>query len=105
MYAIIETGGKQYKVSKNDEIYIELLPENKKGDKVEFKNVLLVSGDKPKLGAPYLKGVSVSAKVLKNGKQKKVIIFKYKDKNNDARKQGHRQPYTLVKIESINLPA
>ena len=82
-----------------------LLPENKKGDKVEFKNVLLVSGDKPKLGAPYLKGVSVSAKVLKNGKQKKVIIFKYKDKNNDARKQGHRQPYTLVKIESINLPA
>ncbi len=100
MYAIIKTGGKQYKVKKNDELYIEKL-EAKDGEKITFNEVLLVNNDKAIVGNPFVKGASVTAKVVKHGKQKKVIIFKYKDKNNDAVKKGHRQPYTKVKISDI----
>lgn len=100
MYAIIKTGGKQYKVKKNDELYIEKL-EAKDGEKITFNEVLLVNNDKAIVGNPFVKGASVIAKVVKHGKQKKVIIFKYKDKNNDAVKKGHRQPYTKVKISDI----
>lgn len=101
MYAIIETGGKQYRVQKNDEIYVELI-DQKEGSKIELNSVLLVSDKKTVCGNPFVKGASVVCKVLKHGKQKKVIVFKYKAKNNDAVKKGHRQPYTKLKIEQIN---
>lgn len=102
MYAIIETGGKQYNVKKGSELYIELLPNAKKGDKITFDKVLFLSNDgKVKLGKPYIKGAKVEAELIKNGKQRKIIIFKFKDKNNDAKKKGHRQPYSLVKIKNI----
>ncbi len=100
MYAIIKTGGKQYQVKKNDEIFVEKL-EAKNGEKVVFNEVLLINDTKAIVGSPFVKGASVVGKVVKQGKQKKVIIFKYKDKNNDAKKKGHRQPYTKVKISEI----
>lgn len=104
MYAILETGGKQYEVKKNSEIYIELLPDQKAGDQVVFDKVLLVNDDnKTTVGKPYIKGAKVTGKLVKNGKQKKVIIFKYKKRNNDAVKKGHRQPYSLVKITDITV--
>ncbi|MFD0871215.1 50S ribosomal protein L21 [Chlamydia abortus] len=101
MYAIIETGGKQYKVQEGDAIYIEKLDVNE-GDVVTFDRVLLVSGDKGvSIGSPVVSGASVSAKVEKQGKGRKVIVYKYKAKKNYRRKQGHRQPYTKVVIEKI----
>ena len=94
MYAIIETGGKQYKVEKGDVIFIEKLAADDK--------VIAVGGDDGlKVGAPYVDGASVSAKVLKNGKSKKVVVFTYKPKKNEKRKMGHRQPYTKVEIADI----
>jgi len=101
MYAIIETGGKQYKVQKGDTIYIEKLNANV-GDTVTFDRVLAVSGEGGlKLGDPVVSGASVSAKVKEHGKGRKVVVFKYKPKKNYRRKQGHRQPYTKVVIENI----
>ncbi|HZG58036.1 50S ribosomal protein L21 [Paenibacillus sp.] len=101
MYAIIETGGKQYKVQEGDVIYIEKL-EATEGDSVTFDQVLAVgSGEGIKLGEPLLAGATVTGKVEKNGKGKKIIVFKYKAKKNYRRKQGHRQPYTKVTIEKI----
>ena len=101
MYAIIETGGKQYKVSEGDVIYIEKL-NVAEGDTVSFDKVLaVVDGEKSRFGAPYLDGASVEANVVKNGKSKKIIVFKYKAKKNYRRKSGHRQPYTKVQITSI----
>jgi len=101
MYAIIETGGKQYKVEEGSLLYIEKLdaePESM----VTFDRVLAVfEAEKLKLGSPYVEGVTVAGKVLKQGKQKKVIVFKMKPKKTYRRKQGHRQPYTQVRIESI----
>ena len=95
MNAIIETGGKQYNVSVGSEIYIEKLDSNE-GDKVVFDKVLMANGV---VGNPYLKGVSVEGKVIKNGKGKKINIFTYKPKKTSTRKrQGHRQPYTKVEI-------
>ena len=94
MYAIIKTGGKQYRVSEGDVIWIE---------KVSFDEVLLVGGDgEIKTGVPIISGASVDGTVLKNGKSKKVTIFKYKAKKDFRKKQGHRQPFTQVKIEKIN---
>lgn len=99
MYAVIATGGKQYKVQPGDEIFVEKL-EVEAGDKVTFEQVLAVSTeDGLKLGT----GATVSASVVKNGKGPKVIIFKYKSKKDYRKKTGHRQPYTKVKIESINI--
>ena len=101
MYAIIETGGKQYKVSEGDVLFIEKLDVNE-GDTVKFDKVLAVSGDNMVIGTPVVEGASVSATVLENGKAKKIIVFKYKPKKGSKTKQGHRQPYTKVKIEKIN---
>ena len=98
MNAIIETGGKQYNVSVGSEIYIEKLDSNE-GDKVVFDKVLMANGV---VGNPYLNGVSVEGKVIKNGKGKKINIFTYKQKKTTTRKrQGHRQPYTKVEITKI----
>ncbi len=101
MYAIIETGGKQYKVSEGDVLFVEKLDVNE-GETVKFDKVLAVSGDNMVIGTPVVEGASVSATVLENGKGKKVIVFKYKPKKGSKTKQGHRQPYTKVKIEKIN---
>ncbi len=101
MYAIIETGGKQYKVQAGDTIFIEKLEANA-GDVVTFDRVLAVSNDNGLVaGSPLVAGASVSGKVEKHGKGEKVIVFKYKPKKNYRRKQGHRQPYTKVIIDSI----
>lgn len=102
MYAIIETGGKQYKVTEGDTLYIEKLP-NEAGDKITFDKVLaILDGEKNTIGAPVVEGAKVDAEVVKNGKGKKVIVFKYKPKKNYRRKQGHRQPYTKVTIGKIH---
>ncbi len=100
-FAIIRTGGKQYKVSKGDKIKIEKL-DVKVGDKVIFDDVLLVESEgKVKIGTPKVRGAKVEAKVLKQDKAKKVIIFKYKAKKRYKKKQGHRQLYTEVEIINI----
>ena len=101
MHAIIETGGKQYKVAEGDVLFIEKL-NNEAGDEIKFDKVLAVLGDEPKFGTPVVEGASVDASVVKNGKGKKVVIFKYKAKKNEKKKQGHRQPYTKVEIKKIN---
>ncbi|GGI10506.1 50S ribosomal protein L21 [Bacillus sp. JJ664] len=101
MYAIIETGGKQIKVEEGQAIYIEKLDTNA-GDTVTFDKVLFVGGESIKVGSPTVEGATVTAKVEKNGKAKKILVFKYKSKKNYRRKQGHRQPYTKVVIEKIN---
>jgi large subunit ribosomal protein L21 len=102
MYAVIETGGKQYKVQAGDTIYIEKLDVNAE-DKITFDKVLLIGDDKKgiKTGDPYIKGAKVTGKVVKNGKNKKIIVFTYKSKKNEKRKMGHRQPYTCVTIDSV----
>ena len=103
MNAIIVTGGKQYKVSEGDVIYIEKL-DNEAGDTVKFEQVLaIIDGEKATFGAPVVEGASVEAKIVKNGKGKKVIVFKYKPKKGYRRKQGHRQPYTKVTIGKISV--
>lgn len=102
MYAIIETGGKQYKVQEGEVVFVEKL-EGNEGDAVKFDKVLVVSKEgATSFGAPLVAGASVDGKVLGQGKAKKIIIFKYKAKKNYRKKQGHRQPYTKVQIEKIN---
>ncbi|MBQ4110655.1 MAG: 50S ribosomal protein L21 [Clostridia bacterium] len=102
MYAIIVTGGKQYKVSEGDVIYVEKLNVNE-GDSVSIDEVIAVSdGENLKIGEPTVAGAKVDAKVLKNGKEKKVIVYKMKPKKGYRKKQGHRQPYTKLQIEKIN---
>ncbi|GBG08744.1 50S ribosomal protein L21 [Paenibacillus sp. MY03] len=101
MFAIIETGGKQYKVQEGDVIYIEKL-NGSEGESVTFDRVLAVSGkDGLVTGAPVVSGASVTGKVEKHGKGQKIIVYKFKAKKNYRRKQGHRQPYTKVTIEKI----
>lgn len=100
MYAVIETGGKQYKVQEGDVITVEKL-KAEAGDTITFDKVLLMSdGKEVKVGTPYL-AEAVTGSVVENGKGKKVIIFKYKAKKDYRKKQGHRQPYTMVKIKSL----
>ena len=101
MFAIIKTGGKQYKVSEGDIIKVERI-EAEAGDKIEFDQVLMVAGDDVKVGSPVVEGAKVSAEVLDQKKDKKIVIFKFKAKKNYRKKKGHRQPYTLVKIEKID---
>ena len=101
MYAIIETGGKQYTVEAGDKLRVEKLDANE-GDVVTFDKVVFVSGDEPKVGTPYVEGAKVEAKVLAQDKAKKVVVYKYKAKKNERKKKGHRQPYTLVEITGIN---
>lgn len=100
MYAIIETGGKQLKVEEGQTIYVEKL-DVADGETVTFDKVLFIGGDDVKVGTPYVEGATVTGKVEKHGRQKKIIIFKYKPKKNYRKKQGHRQPYTKVTIEKI----
>ena len=102
MYAIIETGGKQYRVQPGDELRIEKLGVED-GEKVTFDKVLLVGSDEGvKVGSPLVEGASVSAEVLVTDRAKKVIVFKYKNKTKYRRFNTHRQPFSLVKIEGIN---
>ncbi|HAZ37654.1 MAG TPA: 50S ribosomal protein L21 [Clostridiaceae bacterium] len=101
MYAIIVTGGKQYRVQEGDVIFVEKLP-NDVNSTVEINKVLAVSKDgKLTVGSPLVEGAKVTATVLKHGKDKKVVVFKYKRKKDYRKKQGHRQPYTQLKIEKI----
>lgn len=102
MYAIIVTGGKQYKIEAGEAVFIEKL-DVEAGDEVTFDKVAAVGKDDGiVVGAPYVEGATVTAKVEKNGKGKKVTVFTYKSKKNEKRKKGHRQPYTKVEITAIN---
>ena len=102
MYAIIVTGGKQYRVQKGDVVFVEKL-NAEEGSTVKFENVLAVGGEgDTKVGAPNVEGASVEAKVVKNGKGKKLNIITYRPKKHSARRMGHRQPYTKVEITAIN---
>jgi len=101
MYAIIETGGKQVRVEVGQQIFVEKL-DVKANEKYVFEKVLLVADKAVKIGTPYVEGAKVTAKVVKNGLNKKIRIYKYKAKHNSARRTiGHRQPYTCLVIESI----
>ena len=102
MYAVIETGGKQYKVEAGDVLYIEKLAVEENADVTFDKVVAVGAEDGIKVGTPYVEGATVSAKAVKNGKAKKVTVFTYKPKKNEKRKMGHRQPYTKVEISAIN---
>ena len=102
MFAIIETGGKQYKVNEGDVIYVEKLDVNE-GETVTFDCVKALStADGFKVGAPTVEGATVTANVIANGKGKKIYVIKYKSKKNEKKKIGHRQPYTKVQITAIN---
>ena len=102
MYAIIETGGKQYKVQNGDVLFIEKLDAAEEAS-VTFDKVIALHDDAGlKVGAPYVEGATVTANVLKNGNGKKITVFTYKPKKGKARKLGHRQPYTKVQIDTIN---
>ena len=102
MYAVIETGGKQYQVKPGDEVFVEKLDVNAE-DAVTFDKVMVVGADDGiKVGAPYVDGASVTAKVIKNGKGKKLNIITYRAKKHSARRMGHRQPFTKVEITAIN---
>ena len=101
MYAVIETGGKQYRVQEGDTLFVEKL-DAEVGDTVDFDKVLIISKDGDlQAGKPYVEGVKVEGNVLEQGKAKKIIVFKYKAKKNYRKKTGHRQPFTKVKIEKI----
>jgi len=103
MLAVIETGGKQYLVSSSQELKIEKIKGIKEGDKVTFDKVLLFADEKGeiKIGQPYLKGIKIEAQAEKNGKGKKVLVFRYHNKTRYKKKKGHRQPYLKVKVSSI----
>lgn len=101
MYAIIKTGGKQYKVSEGDTLFVEKL-DVQEGENVVFDEVLTYVNDTDvKIGQPFISGASVKAKVVEHGKGEKILVFKYKAKSNYRRRQGHRQPFTKVEIEKI----
>lgn len=102
MHAIIETGGKQYRVTEGDIIFVEKLPVESE-QAVTFDKVLAVVGDTSTFGAPYVEGAKVEGKVIKNGKSKKIYVFKFRPKKNYRRKTGHRQPYTKIQIEKISV--
>lgn len=102
MYAVIETGGKQYRVNEGDVIFIEKL-NVEQNDEVTFDKVVAIAKeDGMVVGSPYVENATVKATVVKNGKGKKITVFTYKPKKSSSRKMGHRQAYTQVRIESIN---
>lgn len=102
MYAVLETGGKQYRVQVGDEINVEKLG-IEADQEVVFDKVLIVGeGADIKIGAPYVEGAAVKGTVVGNGKGQKVIVFKYKSKKDYRKKRGHRQPYTTVRIDAID---
>ncbi len=101
MYAVIETGGKQYRVQEGDILKVEKL-DVEEGEKAVFDKVLVIGeGEDIQVGTPYVDGAVVEGSVLEQGKAKKIIVFKYKAKKNYRKKQGHRQPFTRIKIEKI----
>ena len=103
MKAVIVTGGKQYTVAEGDVLYIEKLNAEEAAE-IKFEQVLaILDGENTKFGAPVVEGATVEAKVVKNGKAKKITVFKYKAKKSEKKKQGHRQPYTKVEITKISL--
>ena len=103
MQAVIKTGGKQYNVSEGQLLYIEKLDVDA-GESVVFDQVLaILDGEGSKIGAPLVEGASVEATVVKNGKGKKIVVFKYRPKKGSKSKQGHRQPYTKVQIDKISV--
>ncbi len=102
MYAIIETGGKQYKVEAGDVIYVEKLGADEESDYTFDKVIAIGNDDGITVGSPYIAGATVAAKVVKNGKAKKITVMTYKPKKNEKRKLGHRQPYTKVEISAVN---
>ena len=102
MFAIIETGGKQIKVEEGQEIYVEKLNGNE-GDTFTFDKVLFVGGDNISVGAPTIEGATVSAKINKHGRGKKITVFTYRRRKDSKRKKGHRQPYTKLTIDKISL--
>ncbi len=101
MYAIVETGGKQVKVEVGQTVFVEKI-EAAEGETVTLDKVLLVGGEKTSVGVPYVQGATVTAKVEKQGRGKKIVVFKYRPKKNYRKKQGHRQSYTKLVIEAIN---
>ena len=101
MFAIIETGGKQYKVELGSEIEVEKL-ENQVGDKLNLNILMFADGENVIAGNPFVAGHTVEAEVVEHGKGDKIVVFKYKAKKNYRRKQGHRQPYTKLKITAMN---
>ena len=102
MYAVIKTGGKQYRVQQGDVIFVEKI-DAQADEQVTFEEVLLVGNDgETKIGTPVVAGAKVEGKVLAQVKSKKVVVYKYKAKKNERKKQGHRQPYTKVEITAIN---
>ena len=101
MYAVIATGGKQYTVAEGDEIFVEKLG-LEEGASVTFDQVLLVNDGKTRVGDPTVSGATVTGTVIKEGRARKIIVYKYKPKKGSHKKSGHRQPYTKVKIEKIN---
>ena len=101
MYAVIQTGGKQYKVSQGDVVYIEKL-DAEDGADYTFEQVVAISGDDGlKVGTPFVEGANVTGKIVKSGKGKKITVFTYRPKKDSKRKMGHRQPYTKVEITAI----
>lgn len=101
MYAVIQTGGKQYRVSKGDKVRVEKLAGDI-GSKIEIQEVLMIGGDKVAVGTPQVKGAKVSAEIVAQDKAKKVIVFKFKRRKNYRRKNGHRQPFTELMITNIS---
>ena len=105
MYAVIETGGKQYKVQEGETVYVEKLP-GEKGDSVSFDRILLVSGDEAvAVGRPVVEGAKVEGEILHQGRGDKLIVYKFKRRKNYRRKNGHRQSFTAVKINSVVAPS
>lgn len=101
LYAIFETGGKQFKAAEGATLYVEKL-DGAQGDSVSFDKVFLVERDgQVRVGSPYVDGASVTASIVEHGRAKKIIVYKYKAKKNYRRKQGHRQPFTKLRITSI----
>ena len=102
MYAVIKTGGKQYRVQQGDVIFVEKI-DAQADEAVTFEEVLLVNdGDATKIGTPVVEGAKVEGKVLSQVKAAKIVVYKYKAKKNERKKQGHRQPYTKIEITAIN---
>lgn len=102
MYAVIKTGGKQYRVQQGDVIFVEKI-DSQADEAVTFEEVLLVNdGDQTRIGAPTVAGAKVEGKVLGQVKGQKIVVYKYKAKKNERKKQGHRQPYTKIEITAIN---
>lgn len=100
MYAVIKTGGKQYRVSEGDRLRVEKLVGDV-GSKIDFAEVLMIGGEKISIGAPILKGAKVTAEITAQDRAKKVIVFKFRRRKNYRRKNGHRQPFTELKITSV----